>query len=81
MYYDFEGTGIQFLKHQILIQISYWISLIPRNCAIAELLTTCKHSCSWQNEHVFSCFTVLVNKIPSDNVRGGGGNGRNIIHE
>ena len=35
-----EGTGIQFLKHQILIQISWWISLILRNCEIAELLTT-----------------------------------------
>ena len=53
------GTGIKFLKHQILIQISYCINLIPGNCAIAELLTTCRHSGFWQNEHVFSCFTVL----------------------
>ena len=39
MYYDLnilEGTDIQFLKHQFLIQIFYWVDLIPRNCAIAE---------------------------------------------
>ena len=98
-----EGTGMQFLKHQILIHLSYWINLIPRNCAIAELLTTCRHSGFWQNEHVFSCFTVLITvskgsfcsywvaawtcatqrniKSPNDNVRGGEGNGRSIIHE
>ena len=35
---------MQFLKHQILIQISYCINLIPGNCAIAELLTMCRHS-------------------------------------
>ena len=56
MCYDCEGTGIQFLKHQILIQISFGINLMPRNCAIAEFLTT-------YNEHVFSCFTVLVNVL------------------
>ena len=43
MYYDlniFEGAGIEFLNHQILIQISYWVNLIPRNCAIAKWLTS-----------------------------------------
>ena len=55
-----EGTGIQFLKHQILIQIFYCINLIPGNCAITGLLTTCMHFGFWQNEHVISCFTVLV---------------------
>ena len=55
-----KGTDIQFLKHQILIQISYCINLMPGNCTIAELLTTCKHSGFWQNEHVLPCFTVLV---------------------
>ena len=47
MYYDLnilEGSGTQFLKHQILIQISHSVDLIPRNCAIAEWLTTCKYS-------------------------------------
>ena len=63
MCYDCEGTGIQFLKHQILIQISFGINLMPRNCAIAEFLTTYRHSCLWQNEHVFSCFTVLVSVL------------------
>ena len=31
MYFDLnilEGSGIQFLKDQILIQISYWVSFI-----------------------------------------------------
>ena len=51
---------MQFLKHQILIQISHCINLIPGNFAIAELLTTCRDSGFWQNEHVFSSFTVLV---------------------
>ena len=55
-----EGTAIEFLKHQILIQISYWVNSIPCNCAIAEWLTTCRYSDFWQTEHVFSCFTVLV---------------------
>ena len=55
-----ECTGIQFLKHQILIQISYWNNLIPRNFAIAELLTKSRHSGFWHNEHVLSCFTMLV---------------------
>ena len=55
-----EGTGIQFLKHQIFIQISYCINLIPGNYAIVELLSTCRHSDFRQNEHVFSCFIVLV---------------------
>ena len=56
-----EGTGMQVPKHQILIQISYCINLIPGNCAIAELLTTCGRSGVWQNEHVLSLiFTVLV---------------------
>ena len=55
-----EGTGIQFLKHQILIQICYRINLIPCNCAIAELSATCRFSGFRQNEHGFSCFTVLV---------------------
>ena len=48
------------MKHQILSQISCCINLIPGNCAIAELVTTCRYSGFWQNEHVFSCFTVLV---------------------
>ena len=63
MYYDLnilEGTGIQFLKHQFLIQISYWVNLKPRICAIAEWLTTCRYSGFWQNKHVSSCFTMLV---------------------
>ena len=51
MYYD---------KIPILFQIFYWVNLIRLNCGIAEWLTTCKCSGSWQNEHVFSCFTVLV---------------------
>ena len=55
-----EGTGIQFLKHYMLIQISYCINLIPGNCVIAKLLTTCRHSDFWQNIHVFSFFTLLV---------------------
>ena len=55
-----EGTGMQFLKHQILIQISYCINLTPGNCAIYELLTAFTHSGFYQNEHVFSCFTALV---------------------
>ena len=25
------------------------------NCAIAELLTTCRHSGFWQNKHIFYC--------------------------
>ena len=53
-----EDTGIQLMKHQFLIQISYYIHLIPGNCAIAKLLTRCRHSGFWQNEHVFSYFTV-----------------------
>ena len=32
--------------------ISYCINLIPGNCAIPELLTTCRHSGFWQNKHV-----------------------------
>ena len=39
MYYDLnilEGIGIQFLKHEFLIQISYWVDLVPRNFAIAK---------------------------------------------
>ena len=63
MYYDLsvlEGTGIPFLKHQILIQISYWVNFVPHDCAIAEWLTTCSYSGFWQNEHVFSYFTLLV---------------------
>ena len=39
MYYDLnilEAAGVQFLKQQFLIQISYWVDLIPHNCAIAE---------------------------------------------
>ena len=51
---------MQFLKHQILMQIPYCINLIPGHCAIAELLSTCRHSGFWQNKHVFSCFIVLV---------------------
>ena len=47
-------------NNQIFIQISYWVNLIPRNCAIAEWLTTCRHSDFWQNEHTFSRFTMLV---------------------
>ena len=54
-----EGTGIQFLKHQILIQISYCINLIPGNCAIAELLTMC--ILIFDKMNMFShFFTVLV---------------------
>ena len=63
MYYGLnvlEGAGIQFVKHQFLIQIPNWVDLISRNCAIAEELTTCRHSGFWQNEHVFSWFTMLV---------------------
>ena len=63
MYYDLnilEGTGIQFLKHQVLIQTTYWVNLVPHNCTIVEQLTTCRYSGFWQNEHVFSCFTMLV---------------------
>ena len=43
-----------------MIQISYWVNLIPRNCAIPEWLTTCKYSDFWRNEHVFSYVTILV---------------------
>ena len=43
-----------------MIQISYWVNLIPRNCAISEWLTTCKYSDFWRNEHVFSYVTILV---------------------
>ena len=39
-----ESAGMQFLKHQILIQISNRVNLIPRNCAIDESLTTCRFS-------------------------------------
>ena len=46
-----------------LSQISCCINLIPGNCAIAELVTTCRHSGFWQNEHVFSCFIVLVTVV------------------
>ena len=48
------------MKQQVLIQIFEFTDLIPRNCAIPELVNTYWHSDSWQNEHVFSCFTVLV---------------------
>ena len=44
----------------IFIQISYWVNLIPRNYAIPEWLTTCRYFGFWQNEYVFSCFTMLV---------------------
>ena len=47
-----EDIGIKFLKHRILIQMSYWINLMPLNCAIAEMLRTCRHSDFGQNEHV-----------------------------
>ena len=50
MYYDWKVRAYN----------SYCISLIPGNCEIVELLSTCRHSGSWQNEHVFSCFIVLV---------------------
>ena len=63
MYYDLnilQGSEIQLLKHQIFIQISYWINFIPCNCAIVEWLTACRYSGFWQNEHVLSCFIVLV---------------------
>ena len=43
-----------------MIQISYLVNLIPRNCAIPEWLTTCKYSDFWRNEHVFSYVTILV---------------------
>ena len=46
MHYDLtivEGTDTQFLKHQILIQISYWVNLIPRDCAIADWLAAYRH--------------------------------------
>ena len=39
-----EDTGMQFLKHEILIQISNCINFIPGNCAIAGVLNTCRHS-------------------------------------
>ena len=55
-----EGTGIQFRRHQILIQISYCINLMPGNCAVAELLIAWRHSGFSINEHVISCFIVLV---------------------
>ena len=35
-------------------------SNILLNFPIAELLTTCRHSGFWQNEHAVSVFTVLV---------------------
>ena len=57
MYYGLnilEDTGIHFLN-----QFDSR-NLIPRNCVIAEWLATCRFSGFWQNEHVFSCFTVLV---------------------
>ena len=53
MYYDsniLEGTGMQILNYQILIQILYWLIFITPNCAIAEWLTTCRYSGFWQNE-------------------------------
>ena len=46
MYYDLnmlEGTGIQILNHQILIQISYRVKLISRNCEIAECFAMCRY--------------------------------------
>ena len=39
-----EGIDIRFLKHQILIQISYYVNLIPHNCAPAEWLLWYRYS-------------------------------------
>ena len=67
-----------------MIQTAYSINLIPGYYAIAELLTTCGHSGFWQNEHVFSCFTVLVTVSKCGTLEVlevKGDSGRSIIHE
>ena len=68
MYYDLnilEGTGIQFLKHQFLVETPYWVNLIPRNCAIVEWLLTSRYSGFWQNKHIFYfLFLIIVLFLP-----------------